>query len=249
MTNPLISIITPCFNGHHYIAHTLKSVLAQTYTHWELIIIDDHSSDQTLAVVEELAKNDARVQVVRLLQNSGPAKARNVGLDLATGNYIAFLDSDDLWMPNKLERQLAFMEHQNARISFTAFCRMDENGVPGRVKNEVPQKVNYQQLLSNNVIACSSAMYCAKTLGKLRFVNMGHEDFLFWLNALKMVGHAQGLNEVLLHYRIRKGSISSNKWQAAGFTWNVYRKGQGFGLPKTIWLFMAYVFHALRKRI
>ncbi|RZK39338.1 MAG: glycosyltransferase family 2 protein [Pedobacter sp.] len=246
---PLVSIITPCYNSAGFITPTIQSVLDQTYTNWELIIVDDKSTDDTCLVVDEFAKKYQNIKLIRLQQNAGVSNARNHGLDEAKGKYIAFLDSDDLWFKEKLEKQVAFMEEQGMAMSFCAYERIDEAGETISRKITVPVTVSYRELLSHNVIIFSTSLTLKSVIGDLRFKKLGHEDWIFWLDLFKKCQLGYGINESLAFYRIRSGSVSSNKFKAAASTWKILRNHERLGLFDSMYLFTKYAFATVLKRL
>ncbi|WP_316770598.1 glycosyltransferase family 2 protein [Pedobacter frigiditerrae] len=247
--DPLISIITPCYNSADFITPTINSVIDQSYTNWELIVIDDHSKDETCKVVEEFAKQDPRIKLVRLEKNGGVANARNVGLSTVKGKYVAFLDSDDIWLKDKLSRQIGYMEEKKLPMSFCAYNRINEEGKIISKLIEVPKSVNYKQLLSHNVIIFSTSLTLTSAIGELKFKKVGHEDWIFWLDLFKKCGQGYGINEPLALYRIRSNSVSSNKLKVIGFTWKILRESEKLGLMESIYHFTKYAFATVLKRL
>ncbi len=247
--NRLVSIITPAYNAARFIEQTIDSVRAQTYPHWEMWIADDGSKDDTVERVRRKCQEDPRVRLVTLPGNSGPAHARNAALERATGRFVAFLDSDDMWLPTKLERQLAHIERFQAPISFTAYRRVSQDGqTVGRLV-EVPQSVTYSGLLKHNVIACLTAMVDTAKTGPIRMVAEGYDDFILWLAILRKVGgRAFGLNEDLARYRVVGGSVSHKPVRAAGWVWNIYRNVEKLSLPHALYVFGNYVVRVLLKK-
>lgn len=239
-----VSIISPVFNSSRFIGESIESVQAQTHADWELICVDDCSSDDSVEIIQAYAAKDYRIRLIRLGQNSGAAIARNAGIDAAKGRYIAFLDSDDLWLPHKLEKQLEFMRHNQAVFSFTAYDRVDlHNGLLSRV--EVPRRVTYERLLKSCHIGCLTVIYDTAHFGKLHMPLMRkRQDYGLWLHLLKKTDCAHGLQEVLARYRVRQQSLSSNKFRTAKYTWRVYRELEGFGALKSHYLFIRYILHA-----
>ena len=246
---PLVSIITPCYNSADFIAATIESVIAQSYHNWELIIIDDKSTDETCSIVEGYTQNHTNIRLIRLAENGKVANARNMGMAAANGKYIAFLDSDDIWLKDKLLRQVTYMEAQNLPMTFCAYHRINEAGEIISGKIEVPFSVNYQQLLPHNVIIFSTSLTLKSAIGALTFKKVGHEDWVFWLDLFKKCGAGYGINEPLVYYRIRKNSVSANKLKVIGFTWKIYRESEKIGLFKSIYLFTKYAFATVRKRL
>ena len=243
-----VSIITPTYNSSKYISEAVESVLAQSYAAWEMIIVDDCSSDKTYDIIQRYACRDNRIKVFRLPQNSGPAAARNLAMDKAQGRYIAFLDSDDLWVSDKLERQLEFMKEKGAAFTYTAYEKMDESGdTRGRIVH-VPDQTDYKGLLSASVIGCLTVIYDTNVTGKVFMPNLPkRQDHGLWLKILKMGHIAYGLNEPLAYLRIREGSISSNKVMAATYVWKLYRDVEGLSFLESSYHFINYAARAFFK--
>lgn len=246
--NNLVSIITPAYNAEKYIAETIESVLAQTYPNWEMLIVNDCSTDNTAKIVQSYAAKDKRIKLINLTENSGAAVARNTAIQNAKGRYIAFLDSDDLWKKEKLQKQLKFMQQNGYAFMFTAyehFKNKKEN-----IKNKVaaPKKLKYSQALKGNQIGCLTVMLDRKQIAKIKFTEQKHEDYILWLNILKTGITAYGINESLALYRTGNSkSISSNKLQSALWTWNVYRKVQKLSILQSIYYMCFYVMNGLKK--
>jgi len=245
--NKLISIITPCYNSESYISSAIESVIAQSYKNWELIIIDDCSSDNSVQIIKNYLVIDNRIQFYTTNKNSGVAKARNIAIKYANGDYIAFLDSDDIWIDRKLELQLQFMLVNNYDLSFTGYHKIDTNGNIISNQINVPSKLNYGLLLKQNKIACLTAMYNSKNIGKFYFLKIGHEDFYYWLQITKKGINAYGLNLNLAAYRIRSQSLSRNKIKAAIYTWKIYRVSEKMNFFKSCYYFIFYAFGAFKK--
>ncbi len=239
----------PAFNASKFISQSINSVLNQTFENWELLIVDDCSTDNTLEVIQKTTQADPRIKVLSTNKNSGnPGLARNIAIEHAVGEYIAFLDSDDLWCSDKLERQFLFMENNNYDLTFTHYKCIDSLGNYLNHKIYIPFFVNYHMLLKTNYIGLSTALYNCKKLGKLYFENVGHEDYLYWLNILKSNVNAYGLNSPLSLYRVHSNSISSNKFTSAFFTWKILYYNQRLGFFKAIYYFFNYIYFAIRKR-
>lgn len=246
---PLVSIITPCYNSADFIKQTINSVIEQTYTNWELILIDDKSKDETCKVAEEFVQKHNNIKLIKLEQNGGVSKARNVGLENATGKYIAFLDSDDIWLKDKLTKQVAYMEEKSLPMTFCAYHRIDEVGKVISQKIEVPHSVTYKQLLSHNVIIFSTSLTLKSVIGGTRFKKAGHEDWIFWLDIFRKPFSGYGINETLVEYRIRQGSVSSNKLKVIGFTWKILRENEKLGFFESAYHFTKYAFATVWKRL
>ena len=256
---PLVSIVTPVHNGEAFIAETIQTVLAQTYDNWEWFIVDDNSSDQTLAIIEKAKQSFAsdeatrnKINIIKLEQNGGAAKARNAGIKAAHGEYLCFLDADDLWKANKLERQLQFMSDTKAAFSFTGYEFADASGKPNGKVVSIPATITYKQALKNTTIWTSTVMFDMNQLTVdnilMPDVKRG-QDTATWWKVLKTIDHACGLNEVLSYYRRSAGSLSSNKLTALKRTWNLYRNVEHLGLYKSCECFAVYCFNAVKRRI
>ncbi|MCX3264878.1 glycosyltransferase family 2 protein [Pedobacter agri] len=246
---PLVSIIIPSYNSAGFISATLDSVLSQGYENWELTVIDDCSSDETCAVVSAYASMDTRISLIALSENQGVSNARNTGLENSWGKYVAFLDSDDIWLEDKLKSQVQFMENSQSALSFCAYQRIDENGnIISRIV-PVPQRVDYNKLLAHNVVIFSTSMILRTAIGKLRFSRAGHEDWIFLLKLLKNCGAGHGINLPLALYRVRKNSVSSNKIKAIGYTWRIFRVSEGLNFFRSAVLLARYAVSASLKRL
>ncbi len=247
---PLISVITPAYNSEQFIGETISSVLQQTYTNWEMMIVDDCSKDRTREIVEEYKKKDSRIKFFVLEENSGSAVARNKAMDEAAGQYFAFLDSDDCWLPEKLEKQLKFMQEKDIAFSYTTYVRIQEDGTRTNAISNTPVSVNYDDLMKRCVIGCLTVMLDMDKIGKMRMVNIRtRQDYVFWLHITKKGFLAYGLPEILAEYRLVGNSISSNKWKAAKRNWYVFREIEKQSLPKSIWYFAHYVIRSIRDLI
>jgi glycosyltransferase involved in cell wall biosynthesis len=234
MHQPLVSVITPTYNAELFIEETIHSVQAQTYTNWELIIVDDASSDTTVAILEKYAAADKRIKYYRLETNSGAAIARNTAIENASGSYIAFLDADDLWMPEKLAKQITFMQAENIQVCFSSYELMDETGKSlGKMVKALP-KVDFSKMLKSNYVGNLTGIYNAETLGKVYMPNIRkRQDWALWLTLIKKVGHAYSISEPLAKYRVREDSISSNKLNLLKYNYTIYRKALKFGAFKS----------------
>lgn len=243
----LISIVMPAYNAAQYIEQSIESVLKQSYTNWELIIVDDCSVDDTYKIVDKLCLNEERIKLFRMNENSGVAMARNFAISMSRGKYIAFLDSDDLWLPDKLEKQLNLMREKKAVISYTAYRQFSMEKVGNLVS--VPEQVTYKQLLKGNVIGCLTVMLDKERLGNLKMKNARHEDYILWLDILKKGNIAYGLQEDLARYRKSETSLTSNKKRSALWTWQVYRQHQELSFFASIYYFIFYVCKGLLKHL
>lgn len=246
--NSLVSIITPSYNSEKYIASTIESVLNQTYESWELIIIDDKSPDNANKIIESYSKKDNRIKHIKLLENAGPANARNKAISEAQGKYIAFLDSDDIWLPQKLEKQISLMEEEGLLLSYSAYHTIDENGTRINTRN-VKEYIDYTDMLKSNHIGNLTGIYKCSELGKVYMDNVGHEDYTLWLKIMKKIGSTRGIVEPLAEYRVFSNSISANKFKAMSWTWNIYRNVVGLNLFSSSYYFLHYVYYSLKKRV
>ena len=247
--SPEISIITPVFESELFIKLTIESVLNQTYQNWELIIIDDASSDGSVKIAESFATKDERINLIKLDSNKGPAAARNRGIKEASGRYIAFLDSDDLWHEEKLYKQLKFMKKNHYAFTYTGFEKINEEGkVIGAI---IPYKkeVCYYDLLKSNHIGCLTAMIDLKILGYKMYMPdiKKRQDQGLWLEILKEIDKAYCLNKVLGEYRIRKDSISINKIANIKFQWQLYRELEKLSIIQSFYYMLWYAFYGIRK--
>lgn len=245
----MVSIITPSYNSANYISETIRSVLAQTFCDWEMIIVDDCSSDDSVEIIELFVSHDPRIKLIRLFENVGAAKARNLAIEAATGRYIAFLDSDDIWLPHKLESQLAFMCECNRPFTYAAYDKIDQHGrVFGHVN--APGRVSYDDLLRTCIVGCLTSVYDVRFFGKVYMpTNTKREDFATWLRLLKSTDYAYGLNQTLAQYRVYNGQSSAKKVLMAAETWRLYREVEGFNLLKAGYFFSHYAVRgALRTK-
>ncbi|MFD2760937.1 glycosyltransferase family 2 protein [Lentibacillus juripiscarius] len=248
--NLLISVITPAYNAEEFIGETIESVINQTYSNWEMIIVDDCSSDKTVEHVKRYSMQDERIKLVELEENSGSAIARNKAMEEARGQYIAFLDSDDLWFPEKLENQLRFMQQKDIAFSFTKYVRMEEDGTLKNTVSKAPESVGYTDLLKHCVIGCLTVMIDREKVGHPKMVNIRtRQDYAYWLTITKKGFRAYGLPEVLSKYRSVQNSISSNKIKAAKRQWYVYRKVEKKNIFQSLWYFLHYSSKGLKNLI
>lgn len=220
----IVSIIMPAYNCEKYVVEAINSVLAQTYKNWELLVLDDGSKDNTLQVIKEFSKKDSRIKALPNGKNMGVSATRNRGIELATGEWIAFLDSDDMWESKKLEKQLEVAKEKEAEFLFTGSSYINEQGEPFKGIFEVPAKVNYKKLRNQNVISCSSVLVKRKYFANIKMEkDEMHEDYAVWLRILKLGVTAYGVNEPLLVYRISRNSKSGNKMKTVKMTYKVFR--------------------------
>ena len=235
MSEKLVSIIMPAYRCAAYLPYSVASVRAQSWSNWELLIADDCSPDDTYETAARLAREDERIRLLQTPDNSGPAAARNLALSNARGSYVAFLDSDDLWKPEKLSRQIAFMERTGAKFSCTAYDRISQDGkrILGRVTPF--KKADYNKVLyMANPVGNSTAMYDRDALGEFRVPPIRkRNDFALWLSVLKKTDYVWGMGECLGSYRVQENSVSSNKVDLLRYQWQLYRHIEGLSLPRT----------------
>ena len=245
---PMISVIMPAYNAAQYIEAAIRSVMAQTVTDWELLVLDDCSTDHTCAVVEKLATEDSRIRLIRNEQNKGVARVRNQGFELCRGEYVALLDSDDAWLPEKLERQLARLKSTGADLCYCSYEVMDGKGEKARADYLVPEETDFEKLLRENVIGCSTVLLRREVIEKYRFnTDFYHEDYILWLQLLKDGYQAAGCGEILARWRLIETSRSFHKGNAAKNRWKIYREYLKLPLLKSLWVFGAYACSGLKK--
>lgn len=250
MKDALVSIITPVYNAEKFIRETIESVQNQTYTNWEMLLINDCSTDSSAEIIKEKAAEDSRIKYIELDKNSGAAITRNTGISKAQGRYIAFLDSDDIWKSDKLDKQLALIKEKDIGFCFTSYRYVMQDGVPTNKVARAPEKIDYNGLLKNTIIGCSTVLIDREVMGDFRMTNVRRgQDTATWLQLLKRTEYAYGIYEDLVWYRVVDGSLSHNKWNAIKRTWNTYRNVEHLSLPKAMYVFVFYAYNALRKRI
>lgn len=243
----LVSIVTPAWRAAGYVSDTIQGALAQTYTNWELLVVDDCSPDDTCAVVARAAAADPRVRLLRQSVNGGPANARNRALEEARGRFIAFCDSDDYWLPRKLELQLTFMQERSSAMSYTEFRRINESNSRIGARILVPESLGYHQLLKNTAIATSTVVLDRASIGDVRMTRTFYDDFVLWLSIMKRGFTAHGLREDLMRYRVVGNSWSRSKSRSAGMVWRTYREIEGLSWPYSAWCLANYGMRALVK--
>lgn len=250
MNEDLVSIIVPVYNAEKYIQDTIKTVEEQTYENWELLLVNDCSNDKSEEIIK--SQKNEKIKLINLEKNSGAAIARNTGIKNAKGKYIAFLDADDLWDKQKLEKQIKFMKENGYEFTFTGYEFADENGKGnGKVVN-VPEKINYKQALKNTTIWTSTVIFNVDKLGKdlisMPNVRRG-QDTATWWKVLKTGVIAYGLDECLSFYRRSNNTLSSNKIKALKRTWNLYRNVEKLSLFASLYNFCWYCFNAVKRRV
>lgn len=254
---PTISVITPVYNCEKYLGDTINSVIAQTYSDWELILVDDKSTDESAAIAESFCQQDNRIHLLKHSANQGAAATRNTALAVARGEYLAFLDSDDLFHPNKLETQIKFMQDRGILFSYSAYQIINEHGNPLGVFNP-PAKINYTKLLKSNSIGCLTAVFHRTLMEEMekpimRIGFTAKEDYILWLRILKKIAYGYSVKDeeeqplCLASYRIHGKGISSNKMKVAQYQWRVYREVEKLGIIRSAYYFFHYAINGLKK--
>lgn len=246
MEKPLVSIITPSFNSAKFIVETIKSVQNQTYKNWEMIIVDDCSSDKTVSIIKEISSQDNRIQLFQLDVNSGTGIARNTALAKASGKYIAFLDADDLWKPLKLELQIDFLKKHNLPFTFSFYECINEAGESLNRRIESPRNLSYRQLFFCNYVGNLTGIYDVNYFGKITVSSIRkRQDWVHWLTILKKIKTAQPVPESLAFYRIRENSISASKYELLKHNFSVYRRFHRLNLVTSILCMTGFLFTQL----
>lgn len=244
-----VSIITPVYNSADYIQETAESVLNQTFKNWEWILIDDCSTDKSLSIIQKMASKDSRIKIIVNDKNIKTALSRNRGIEIATGKYIAFIDSDDLWHPQKLEKQVYFMESNNHYFSYHSFSMFYDTERKIRKILTVPEKISFSDLVKTSSIGSLAAMYNCKVIGKIMMPDgyKAKEDYLCWLEILKRCDYAFGMTDILGYYRIHPHSYSYNKKEAAFNQWRVYREYLKLNIFSSSLNFFSYALNGFIK--
>lgn len=252
MKEDLISIVVPVYKAERFLKDTIKTVEQQTYKNWELIFVDDCSPDSSIEIINNAINKDSRIKLIQLEKNSGAAIARNAGIEYAEGEYIAFLDADDLWEKEKLEKQIKFMKEKKCEFSFTGYEFANEDGKGNGKKVKVPNEITYKEALKNTTISTITVMFNVKILGKelikMPDIRKG-QDTATWWKVLKKIDRAYGINEILSYYRRTENTLSSNKLKALKRTWNLYRKVEKLSIFYSIYNFIFYIINALKRRV
>jgi len=243
----LVSIIMPMYNCKNYVVDSIGSVILQTYTNWELVVVDDCSIDSSYEIVNKLSKNESRIRLYQMPRNSGVTKVRNYALSLARGKYIAFLDSDDLWFPEKLYTQITFLREKSLFFTYSSYDAIDGKSHYINTRYSLP-KITYADMLKSNRIGHLTGIYDVDYFGKVYFEEVGHEDYVMWLKLIKQIPFTLGLKESLAQYRVMSDSLSSNKFRVLGWQWYIYRKIEKLTLVQSSYYFIFYLYNALKKR-
>lgn len=242
----LVSIITPMYNAEKYVESTIQSVLSQTYENWEMIIVNDCSTDNSLDIAERYSKKDARIKIFNHEHNKGISATRNEGISNAKGRYIAFVDSDDIWKKDKLKKQIAFMKDNNYDFTYTVCELINEVGTPLNKILKIRIFANFKDLLKSNYIVCSSVIIDTRKIN-VYVPDVKHEDYATWLRILKNGHTAYALNNMLVEYRIRKFSVSANKIKSFSWVFNIYRNYLKMSLLQALYRIIVYFFYSTIK--
>jgi glycosyltransferase involved in cell wall biosynthesis len=244
----LVSIITPNYNSARFISQTIESVLAQTYKNWEMVVVDDCSVDNSVEIISFYQKKDRRIKLYKTRKCSGsPMKPRNIGIENASGQYIAFLDSDDVWLPNKLENQTKLFNNIGVGIVYSNYEKISESGIRNNRVIKAPSLVTYTELLKGNCIGCLTAVYDTSKIGKLYFESFRHEDYVLWLTILRTGYIAKNTDTIEALYRVKKGSVSANKFIVLSWQWDVYRNFLRLSWAHCVFYFFIYIIKAVSK--
>jgi glycosyltransferase involved in cell wall biosynthesis len=223
--SPLVSVIMPAYNSADFIAESIQSVLYQFHSNWELLIIDDASEDNTVEIIEKFASADPRIQLFQNKINQGTGISRNIGIKAAQGSFIAFLDTDDLWLPEKLETQLDFMKSHDLEMTYSSYYLINESGQELQKKIQALPILSYKKLLKSNYVGNLTGIYKVEKLGKIYSpILRKRQDWALWLAILKRVESTKGIIEPLAKYRIRENSISNNKTALLKYNYLIYRE-------------------------
>lgn len=243
-----VSIITPCYNPNQELICTIKSIQAQSFKDYEHIIIDDCSSKPFSIELLEAISHDSKIKFIKRTWNAGAAVTRNRGISEAKGKYIAFLDADDTWLPDKLEKQVAFMEKTQCPLSYTNYDVVDEEGTYLGTR-EAPSELSYKELIRVNRIGCLTAMYNTEICGKQYMPNiLKRQDYGLWLKITKKFGPAQGIDEVLAKYRSSKRSLSGNKLKVLKYQWRLYREIENLSLLKSLYCLINHAWNGISRK-
>lgn len=251
--NETVSIIVPVYNAEKYIEETIRHVAAQTYRDWELVLVLDGCGDRTTQVIRQYqeAESENRLRIIDQPENTGAAKARNRGLQEAVGRYIAYVDADDLWKPEKLELELQFMREKEAAFVFTGYEFADENGVGTGKVVHVPEQLGYRKALKNTTIFTSTVLFDTERIPRelLEMPDIKSEDTALWWKVLRSGYTAYGLDRNLVLYRRPAESLSSNKMEAIRRIWNLYRRAEGLSFAYSLYNFCFWAVRAVLRRI
>tara|TARA_B100000700_G_C15024870_1_gene847634 strand:+ start:62 stop:814 length:753 start_codon:yes stop_codon:yes gene_type:complete len=250
MNQNLVSIITPSYNSERFISDTINSVIEQTYDNWELIIVDDASYDQTPKIIKRFLSKESRIKAIFLKENIGPSEARNQAIRIAKGRFIAFLDSDDLWLPNKLDAQINYMITNSVGFSFTSYIQISEDGLNHLKEIHAPARINYNSYLKNTIIGCLTVVLDKRIVGDFEMPKIrSSHDMALWLIILKQGFVAHGIDITLAKYRLVSTSNTANKLKSMYDVWRVYRDFEKLNLIFSLYNFINYIYNAIKKRL
>ena len=245
---PLVSVIIPVYKAREFVEEAIRSVLAQTITDLELLVIDDCSPDDSFEIVQSLAQEDSRIRPLRNERNMGVAKTRNRGLELSQGKYVAFLDSDDIWYPSKLEAQIDLLEQTGAGLCYCSYRIVNAKGVPVKPDYLVPPQVDLNGILMENCVLCSSMVIPGEVVRRIAFnTEFYHEDYVLILDILREGFSAVGCTQILADWRYMDDTRSFDKRKAAANRWRIYRDYLKLPIVKRVWVFGCYAFAGARK--
>ena len=246
--NGLVSIITPSYNSAKHIAETIQSVQNQSYTNWEMIIVDDCSSDNTEEIVKKIQQSDTRVHFLKLDKNSGSGIARNKGIEQATGDYMTFIDSDDIWFPDFIKNSIEAIQTSKTPFVFSSYKRSNEELEFIYSDFIVPQKVTYTDILKSNSISCLTAFLDIKILGKKYMPKIRkRQDMGLWLQYLKEIPCAYGIQQTQAIYRIRENSLSRNKLNLLKYQWEFYRDVEKLNIFQSLYYMLHWMYRGFMK--
>ena len=245
----LVSVIMPVHNAEKFIEDAIRSVMQQTYRNWELLVVDDASTDSSMVIVDRLASEDSRIKHVSNDAPTGyPATPRNLAVNMARGRFIAFLDSDDMWLPDKLERQLPlFDKYAKVAVVFSNYEKVNEYGERAARVVVAPRRVSYRRLLLGNVIGNVTGIYDTKRVGKVYFPQVRHEDYAMWLSILKRGFVARNTGKVVALYRVSDNSVSSRKMALLSWQWRIYRDVEHLNLLQSVYYYVNYAIRGFYK--
>jgi teichuronic acid biosynthesis glycosyltransferase TuaG len=246
--NELVSIITPTYNSAKYITDTIQSVQKQSYKHWEMIIVDDCSQDKTVEIIQNFMDDDHRIHLIQLNKNSGAAKARNAGIEKTSGQYMTFLDADDIWFPDFIENSIKTIKKTGIHFVFSSYKRSNEKLEFVYSDFIVPEKVTYSDILKTNSISCLTAFINVEVLGIKKMPDiLKRQDMGLWLQYLKEIPFALGIQEPKAIYRIRENSLSRNKKNLLKYQWHFYRKVEKLSFFESIYYMIHWMIRGFLK--
>lgn len=243
---PEVSIITPVFNSSKFLQQTVDSVFSQTFTDWEWMITDDHSTDDSVKIIQKL--NDSRIKLIIAEKNGGAGHARNLSLEKAEGRFITFLDADDFWEPNFVEEMVSFMKKENAELAYSSYARCNEKLIPKIEDFKADKEVNFNNLLKTCRFSLLSSMYDSQRVGKEFFPeNSKREDHVMWLNLLKKIPVGKPLPKTMAKYRMHASSISRKKTNIMKDQYLVYKEYMKFSTLKSVYFTLNWALNGFMK--